>query len=54
MKHTIALLLLTLSPHLASAKEFHVSVKGDDLNKGSASSPSRRSPPLLGLRGRVM
>jgi alpha-L-arabinofuranosidase len=39
MKHIIALLLLALAPHLASAKEFHVSVKGDDSNKGSASKP---------------
>ncbi len=39
MKHLIALLLLAVTPHLASAKEFHVSVQGDDTNKGSASKP---------------
>jgi alpha-L-arabinofuranosidase len=39
MKHIIALLLLALTPHLTSAREFHVSVKGDDSNKGSASKP---------------
>jgi hypothetical protein len=39
MKHIIALLLLAFAPHLASAKEFHVSVKGDDSNKGFASKP---------------
>ena len=41
MKQTIALLLLAVTPLLASAKEFHVSVKGDDQNKGSASKPCR-------------
>jgi Right handed beta helix region/Protein of unknown function (DUF1565) len=39
MKQMIALLLLALTPHLASAKEFHVSVKGNDEDKGSLSKP---------------
>ena len=39
MKYPIALLLLALAPHFASAKEFHVSTKGDDSNQGSASKP---------------
>jgi hypothetical protein len=39
MKQMTALLLLALVPHLASAKEYHVSVTGDDSNKGSASKP---------------
>jgi hypothetical protein len=39
MKPMIALLVLTLTPHLALAKEFHVSVKGNDSDKGSASKP---------------
>ena len=39
MKQMIALLLLALTPHPASAKEFHVSVRDDDTNKGSASKP---------------
>ena len=39
MKRTIALLVLAMTPHLASAKEFHVSVNGDDSNKGSTSKP---------------
>ncbi len=39
MKHFITLLLLATTPPLASAKEFHVSVKGDDANQGSASKP---------------
>jgi len=41
MKQIIALLLLTMTPHLASAKEFHVSINGNDQNKGSASKPFR-------------
>jgi alpha-N-arabinofuranosidase len=39
MKQMIALLLLALTPHLASAREFHVSVQGNDKNKGSLSKP---------------
>jgi alpha-N-arabinofuranosidase len=39
MKYKIALLLVAMPFHLASAKEFHVSVNGDDSNKGSASKP---------------
>ena len=41
MKQTAALLLLAVTSLLASAKEFHVSVSGDDQNKGSASRPFR-------------
>jgi hypothetical protein len=41
MKQMIALLLLAAMPHLASAKEFHVSVNGNDTDKGSASKPFR-------------
>jgi alpha-N-arabinofuranosidase len=41
MKHLFAILPLALTMHLASAKEFHVSVDGDDANKGSASKPFR-------------
>ena len=37
----IALLLLALTPHLASAKEFHVTVNGNDQDQGSASEPPR-------------
>jgi hypothetical protein len=39
MKYKIALLLVAMPFHLASAKELHVSVNGDDSNKGSASKP---------------
>jgi len=39
MKHLTTLLLVAVTPLLASAKEFHVSVNGDDQNKGSASRP---------------
>ena len=39
MKYPIALLVLALAPHLASAKDLHVSTKGDDSSKGSASKP---------------
>jgi len=39
MKPIIALVLLAVMLPLASAKEFHVSVNGDDSNKGSASKP---------------
>ena len=35
----IALLLLAVTPHLALAKEFHVSVNGNDNDKGSRSKP---------------
>jgi hypothetical protein len=41
MKRMFALLLLAAASHLASAKEFHVSVTGNDQNKGSASKPFR-------------
>ncbi len=41
MKHSIALLLVALTTHLAAAKEFHVSVKGDDQNSGSRAKPFR-------------
>src|ERR1039458_410391 len=41
MNRIIALLLVAVTPHLVSAKEFHVSVNGDDQNKGSASKPFR-------------
>ena len=39
MKHIIAVLVLAITPHLVSAKEFHVSVSGNDTAKGSASKP---------------
>jgi alpha-N-arabinofuranosidase len=39
MKQMIALLLLAVTPHLALAKEFHVSVNGNDNDKGSRSKP---------------
>ena len=39
MKHPIALLVLAMTPLLTSAKEFHVSVNGNDANKGAASKP---------------
>src|ERR1017187_5795030 len=39
MKHLISFLLVALTPHLASTKEFHVSVKGSDEKSGSASKP---------------
>src|ERR1035437_9520576 len=39
MKQMIALLLLAMTPHLALAKEFHVSVNGNDIDKGSRSKP---------------
>jgi alpha-L-arabinofuranosidase len=39
MKPIITLLLLAITPCLASAKEFHVSVSGNDANTGSASKP---------------
>ena len=39
MKQITTLLLLAVTSLLASAKEFHVSVNGDDQNKGSASKP---------------
>ena len=41
MKHAIALLLVALAAQAAAAKEFHVSVKGDDHNPGSKSKPFR-------------
>ena len=39
MKQMIALLLLAVTPHLALAKGFHVSVNGNDNDKGSRSKP---------------
>jgi len=39
MKNSIALLLLAMLPHIVSAKEFHVSVTGNDTNDGSPSKP---------------
>src|SRR5512137_67607 len=39
MKQMLPLLLLALTPCLASAKEFHVSVGGNDANQGSSSKP---------------
>ncbi len=39
MKCAIALLLLALLTHAASAREFHVSVKGNDHDDGSSSTP---------------
>ena len=39
MKHLISFLVVATTLHVASAKEFHVSVKGDDSNQGSASKP---------------
>jgi alpha-N-arabinofuranosidase len=39
MKALIALLFVALTSHLASAKELHVSVKGNDPDKGSRSKP---------------
>ncbi|HOX58151.1 MAG TPA: right-handed parallel beta-helix repeat-containing protein [Candidatus Paceibacterota bacterium] len=41
MKQITAILLLALAAQLASGKEFHVSVNGNDRNKGSASKPFR-------------
>jgi hypothetical protein len=41
MKRILALLLVAVTPHLVSAKEFHVSVNGNDQDKGSASKPFR-------------
>ena len=41
MNRIIALLLVAVTPHLVSAKEFHVSVNGNDQDKGSASKPFR-------------
>ncbi|MEN6534140.1 MAG: right-handed parallel beta-helix repeat-containing protein [Bryobacteraceae bacterium] len=41
MKSSIALLLLTVLAQVAPAREFHVSVNGNDTNDGSASSPYR-------------
>src|ERR1017187_4333201 len=41
MKPMIALLLVALTPHLALAKELHVSVNGNDNDKGSRSKPFR-------------
>lgn len=41
MKLTTALLLVALAPSLASAREFHVSTRGVDQDKGSASRPLR-------------
>jgi alpha-N-arabinofuranosidase len=41
MKQISTLLLLAVTSLLASAKELHVSVNGDDQNKGSASKPFR-------------
>jgi len=39
MKNPIPLLVLAMVANTASAKEFHVSVKGNDKNDGSSSSP---------------
>jgi len=39
MKHLLALLLVAVTPLVASAKEFHVSVNGNDQDKGSRSKP---------------
>ncbi len=39
MKKPTALLLLALTSYAGSAREFHVSVTGDDANKGSSSRP---------------
>ncbi len=39
MRNSISLALLTLLIHAASAREFHVSVNGDDRNDGAASKP---------------
>jgi len=41
MKQMPALLLVAVTSHLASAKEFHVSTTGSDQGKGSASKPFR-------------
>jgi hypothetical protein len=41
MKPMVAFLLLAVAPCLASAKEFHVSINGNDQNSGSASKPFR-------------
>ncbi len=41
MKRITALLLVALAPGLASAREFHVSTRGNDQDKGSASRPFR-------------
>ena len=41
MKTMIALLLLALMPQFTSATEFHVSVKGNDSNRGTKDSPLR-------------
>jgi alpha-N-arabinofuranosidase len=39
MRYSIALLLLALTAHTVSAKEFHVSVNGNDHNDGTSSKP---------------
>jgi hypothetical protein len=49
MKHIIALLVLAITPHLASAKELHVSVNGNDQDKGSASKPFKTISAAAGV-----
>jgi hypothetical protein len=39
MKKSIVLLMLAVLPHIVSAREFHVSVAGNDTNDGSPSKP---------------
>src|ERR1700688_641007 len=41
IKYSIVILLLAAMPHFASAREFHVSVKGNDHNEGASSAPLR-------------
>ena len=41
MKHAIILLVLAFGAQLASAKQLHVSVRGNDQDKGSAAKPFR-------------